>query len=133
MLRETAINHLKTIFRDPTKENLLLSEAYQAAGLDADKKVKNRTWLRNRLTYLSKYKFVDREYGTERGTTVLQKIHITEAGKKALGWGNSSTQSPRNKPSAIQLTDLLVSLKRKNYPMTVEFDLRKNVVSILDF
>lgn len=147
MTEQTAMEYIKKIFGSATDDCVSLSEAYRAAErTDYDEKV-NRVWLGNKLTALKRYGFVKPLYIMKNNSQFLEKIQLTEQGKRVLEKSADSIAlietSPlpqqaadrKNDDTAISLTDvvdMIAELGKRENTSTITFDikLREGIVSV---
>lgn len=148
MTEQTAIDYIKKLFANTTDESISLEEAYRAADrTEYDAKV-NRIWLGNKLTALKKYNFVTPLYTMKNNSQFLEKIQLTESGKRVLQRSETSNASvperellptpsvfEKQNENAISLTevvDMIAELGKRENKSSITFDikLREGIVSV---
>ncbi len=82
---DSAVATLRDFFSiSPDTDIVSLQQIFVATGRDLSKATLNKQWLSNKLTHLKHYQLVTPVYSQGR-RKVLDKIQITQDGKKALG------------------------------------------------
>lgn len=93
MILETATEYLKKMYSNTTSDSLTLPEIYSAFNRSTQDPRTNRTWFGNKLTFLKRHNLVTPIYIVKDNSQVLDKIQLTEEGKKILG-RTGSVQQP---------------------------------------
>lgn len=85
MILETATEYLKKMYSNATSDSLTLPEIYSAFNRSTQDPRTNRTWFGNKLTFLKRHNLVTPIYIVKDNSQVLDKIQLTEEGRKILG------------------------------------------------
>lgn len=95
---------LRALFSNPSKDVITVEEAYIADKRNLEEKVKNRTWLKNKMTRLKERNLLQPVYNKKDNVKILIGIELTEEGKKLLG--SSKENHHNNKEIPFKLTNL---------------------------
>jgi hypothetical protein len=98
-----AIELLKRIFNNTSRDTISLDEAYVAANRTTESEETNRNWLNHALTKLRYHKLVVPVYKYD-GRQRLDKIQLTLAGKTALGQVHIESNKDHAQDDSTQIT-----------------------------
>jgi hypothetical protein len=143
----SVLSNFKKIFANSSSGSISLDEIYQAAGLDLTKPAVNRIWLANRLYVFKKHGLATPVYARKNNTHVLDRLQLTEKGKRVLDQvrttlaiqpiENSTSQDDaysKNdsslKKSVEEILNMIIKCSIDHPELKIEYSLRDEVVSV---
>lgn len=147
MLEITARHYLNIFFSNASNDIVTLDDIYRSAGRDLSDSKNNRTWLGNKLISLKHYNYVKPIYSKKNSSLVLDKIQLTDIGKRELLRIESSSTNDTaskgivedtlqdNRPKAgISLTEVMEMItelkKRDKGNIEMDIKLKEGIVSV---
>jgi hypothetical protein len=115
--RQTAVNHLKILFSDPSKEEITAEEMFAAGNRSGGDNPKNRMWLRHEMWIFREYGLAEAVLAATTNGVYIASVRLTEEGKRALrepdAWPRPGLGAPRSRkasmPSVAELMDQLAA------------------------
>ncbi len=92
---------VKKIFANTDRDVISLEEAFRNWGRNMESEAKNKQWLSNKLPHMKFYNLITPVYALRNNRRILDKLQLTQEGKRITGSPEETLFTSITKPSEI--------------------------------
>ncbi len=89
---------VRKFFANTQGDSVSLDDAFRNWGRDTENEAKNKQWLSNKLPHMKYYNLVEPVYAYRNTRRVLDKLHLTQEGKRIMDRTANGTVSVAETP-----------------------------------